>query len=485
MAIKERHVTAQGRAGQRPQSPSKRPHSAVVADSYPQEGSPTPDTLVSSWLDRVYPTAKRLRRNSEPATDEAAAFLVEAGESSKVDQVNTRARARASSEPSMARGGDGRSGQPPTPLTKKSARFLQDLASQDFSQAYTAASRPVTPSRGASYRTVGTPSTSSLVDAEHDRRLNLARHNGIRMRAPDSPLPSDLQALVESLDLQQPPPAPTAADENSNKMIQARNNYLSKPLKTSIRPMFDGCIFPQPSIGNLLLRIDSLIMYKATVAIKATLADSKKLDEKARQYSKLSTPVPDILYGYFIEGLTEETQDLLTATLGDVSVVNTENMVLPFLIVEFKGDGGSMWSCVNQCLGGSAACVNVGRRLNTKLVTKDQNPSFNSAVFSIAMNQEHANLYVSWRPKSDPVAESDSAAESDPPAEYYMQRIGLFATEDMHHHLILQRAVRKIIDWGMGSRLDEIRESLGLAGSKKRKQSERPSADVEELESQP
>ncbi|KAM3507604.1 hypothetical protein MY10362_001678 [Beauveria mimosiformis] len=472
MAIKERHVTAQGTAGQRPQSPSKRPHSAVVADSYPQEGSPTPDTLVSSWLDSVYPTAKRLRRNSEPATDEVAAFLLEAGESSKVDQVNNT-RARASSEPSMARGGDGGSGQPPTPLTNKSARFSQDLASQNFSQAYTAASRPVTPSRGASYRTGGgTSSTGSLVDAEHYRRENLARYNGIRMRAPDSPLPSDLQALVESLDLQQPPPAPTAADEASNKIIQARNNYLSKPLETSIRPMFDGCIFPQPSIGNLLLRIDSLIMYKATVATKASPADLKKLDEEARQYSKLSTPVPDILYGYFIEGLTEETQDLLAATLGDVSVVNNENMVLPFLVVEFKGDGGSMWSCVNQCLGGSAACVNVGRRLNTKLVTKDQNPSFNSAVFSIAMNQEHANLYVSWRP------------ESDPRAEYYMQRIGLYATEDMNHHLILQRAVRKIIDWGTGPRLDQIRECLGLAGSKKRKQLERPSADVKELESQ-
>ncbi|KAM3441983.1 hypothetical protein MY4824_001397 [Beauveria thailandica] len=431
--------------------------------------NPLPNAhILPSWLT---PIPKRGLRRTLPSQAGLTVYILRLsvyGET--LNQQLTRAR--ASSEPSMARGGDGGSGQPPTPLTNKSARFLQDLASQDISQAYTAASRPVTPSRGASYRTVGTPSTSSLVDAEHYRRLNLARHNGIRMRAPDSPLPSDLQALVESLDLQQPPPAPTAADEISNKMIQARNNYLSKPLKASIRPMFDGCIFPQPSIGNLLLRIDSLIMYKATVATKASPADSKKLDEEARQYSKLSTPVPDILYGYFIEGLTEETQDLLTATLGDVSVVNTENMVLPFLVVEFKGDGGSMWSCVNQCLGGSAACVNVGRRLNTKLVTKDQNPSFNSAVFSIAMNQEHANLYVSWRP------------ESDPRAEYYMQRIGLYATEDMRHHLILQRAVRKIIDWGMGPRLDEIRESLGLAGSKKRKQSERPSADVEELESQ-
>ncbi|KAM3510746.1 hypothetical protein MY11210_005619 [Beauveria gryllotalpidicola] len=477
MAIKERHAhdtPAHGRAEQEPQSPSKRPHSAVVADSHPQSASPTPDTLVSSWLDSIYPTAKRLRRNSELTTDETAPVLLEGGErgaeeNSKDNQDNTGTR--ASSEASMARGGDGGFGRPPTPLTNKSARL-----SQGFSQGYTAPSRPATPSRGASYRTGGTPSTSSLVDAEHYRRENLARHNGIKMHTPDDPLPSALQALVESLGLQQPPPTPTTADEERNKAIRARNTCLSKPLETSIRPLFDDCIFPKPIFGDLLLRTESLIMNKATVATKFSSADLLKLNEEARQNSKLSTPVPDILYGYFVEGLTDEIQDLLSATLGDVSVVNAENMVLPFLVVEFKGDGGSMWSCVNQCLGGSAACVNVGRRLNTKLVAKDQRPSFNSAVFSITINQEHANLYVSWRPESDPAA--------DPAAEYYMQRIGLYATEDMQHHLILQRAVRKIIDWGMGPRLDQIRECLGLAGSKKRKLSERSSADVEEPKTQ-
>ncbi|KAK8144056.1 hypothetical protein G3M48_006372 [Beauveria asiatica] len=384
----------------------------------------------------------------------------------------------------MARGGDGGSGQPPTPLTNKSARFLQDLASQDFSQAYTAASRPVTPSRGASYRTVGTPSTSSLVDAEHYRRENLAERNGIELRDPDTPLPSALQALVDSLGLQQTPPTPTAADEKSQKALRARNNCISKPLETFIRPLFDDCIFPKPLFGELLLRIDSLPMKQTTLPTKFSPAALKKLSEEVKQLSRLSIPTPDILYGYYYQALPAGVRKLLSSVLKDVSVVNTDNTVLPFLVVEFKGDGGSMWSCVNQCLGGSAACVNVGQRLNIELSAKSQSPTFNSAVFSISINQEHANLYVSWRPESDPVAESDSAAESDPPAEYYMQRIGVFATEDMHHHLILQRAVRKIIDWGMGPRLDQIRECLGLAGSKKRKQLERPSADVKELESQ-
>ncbi|KAM3481733.1 hypothetical protein MY5147_000530 [Beauveria neobassiana] len=453
MAIKERHVTAQERAGQKPQSPSKRPHSAVVEDS------PTPDTLVSSWLDSVYPTAKRIRRNSEPATDEVAAFL-EAGESSKVNQVNTRPR--ASSEPFMARGDDGFV-QPPTPSTIKSARF---------SQGYTAASGPATSSRAASYRTGGgTSSPGSLVDAEHYRRENLAERNGIELRHPDDPLPSDLQALVESLGLQQPPATPTAADEKFIKAIRVCNNGLPKPLETFIRPLFDDCIFPKPLFDDLLLRIDSLIMKQTTLPTKLSPADLKKLSEEARQVSKISIPVPDILYGYSFGVLPTEFRKLLSSVLGDVQVVNAADLVLPFLVVEFKGDGGSMWSCTNQCLGGSAACVNVGRRLNIGLVAKDQNPSFNSAVFSIAMNGDKANLYVSWKPKSDA-------------AEYYMQRIGFFAIEDMHDLLILQRTVREIIDWGLGPRLDEIRECLGLAGSKKRKQSERPSGDVKELESQ-
>ena len=49
-------------------------------------------------------------------------------------------------------------------------------------------------------------------------------------------------------------------------------------------------------------------------------------------------------------------------------VANTQGLVYPFFVIEFKADGpggsGSMWVATNQCLGGSASCVKIAERLN-------------------------------------------------------------------------------------------------------------------------
>ncbi|EJP62521.1 uncharacterized protein BBA_08605 [Beauveria bassiana ARSEF 2860] len=443
MVIQERHAhetpahetpvhetPAYERDEQEPQRPSKRPHSAVD-DSDPQSGSPASNNLVSSWLGSICPPAKRQRRNSEA---------------------------------SMASGGDGGLGPPSPPSINTSD--ICDKHTQD----HTAASRPAT-SRSASYRTTGGSSTRSLVDAEHYRLENLKMRNGIEMRVDREPLPPAIQALVEPLGLQQPPPTPTACDEKFVRAIRARNDCLAMSVKNSVRQRFDGSIFPRPEFGDPILRTDSLIMAEATLPTRFTSAALKKLSGRVRRLSRLSIPIPDILYGYSYEVFPREERSLLYHVLTDVNVVNENLNVLPFLIVEFRGDGESMWSCINECLGGSAACVNVGRRLNMKLVVNGQSPSFNSAVFSIAINHEIAHLYVTWRP-------------SDPAAEYYMQRIGVYAVEDMHHYLILQRAVRKIIEWGIGPRLDHFRECLSLAGSENGKASDMSSAYVEEPKAQ-
>ncbi|KAM3533485.1 hypothetical protein MY4038_003271 [Beauveria bassiana] len=395
---------------QEPQRPSKRPHSAVD-DSHPQSGSPASNNLVSSWLGSICPPAKRQRRNSEA---------------------------------SMASGGDGGLG-PPSPPSPPSIN-TSDICDK-HTQDHTAASRPAT-SRSASYRTTGGSSTRSLVDAEHYRLENLKMRNGIEMRVDREQLPPAIQALVEPLGLQQPPPTPTACDEEFVRAIRARNDCLAMSVKNSVRQRFDGSIFPRPEFGDPILRTDSLIMAEATLPTYFSSLEEAQWEVFPREERSLLYPV-----------------------LTDVNVVNENLNVLPFLIVEFRGDGESMWSCINECLGGSAACVNVGRRLNMKLVVNGQSPSFNSAVFSIAINHEIAHLYVTWRP-------------SDPAAEYYMQRIGVYAVEDMHHYLILQRAVRKIIEWGIGPRLDHFRECLSLAGSENGKASDVSSAYLEEPKAQ-
>ena len=81
-------------------------------------------------------------------------------------------------------------------------------------------------------------------------------------------------------------------------------------------------------------------------------------------------------------------------------VANSQGLVYPFLAVEFKADGpsgsGSMWVATNQCLGGSASCVNIAEGLNRQLrqCKSDKVQPIGSTAFSIAMNGRGAILRI-------------------------------------------------------------------------------------------
>lgn len=138
---------------------------------------------------------------------------------------------------------------------------------------------------------------------------------------------------------------------------------------------------------------------------------------------------------------------------------NAQGLIYPFLIIEFKGDGpgvsGSLWAATNQCLGGSASCVNVAERLNRQLgrcQNKELRP-VDSAAFSIAMNGTEARLYVSWKHIE---------------IHYYMRKVKSFLLQDPEHFLDFRKYVRNIIDWGREKRLRDIRKSLGALSEENR-----------------
>lgn len=80
---------------------------------------------------------------------------------------------------------------------------------------------------------------------------------------------------------------------------------------------------------------------------------------------KLSTPVPDMLYGYRDRTFTQQSQLI---SMGTEPIANSAGLLYPFFVVEFKGDGGSMWVATNQCLGGSMSCVKMAEDLNRRLM---------------------------------------------------------------------------------------------------------------------
>jgi hypothetical protein len=64
--------------------------------------------------------------------------------------------------------------------------------------------------------------------------------------------------------------------------------------------------------------------------------------------------------------------------------------------VEFRGDdpsgGGTFCECTNQCLGGSACCINILQQLN-----KRAKIPVDTTTFSIAMTGTEAQVLISWK----------------------------------------------------------------------------------------
>jgi hypothetical protein len=158
-----------------------------------------------------------------------------------------------------------------------------------------------------------------------------------------------------------------------------------------------------------------------------------------------------MLYGYNRLGAFTHGQQAQFRSMKNEMAANSQDLIYPFFVIEFKADGpggsGSLWVATNQCLGGSASCVNIAERLNRQLrqCNSDRLQPIDSAAFSIAMSGTEARLYISW--KHDEL-------------NYYTQKVDSFLLQSPEHYLKFRKCVRNIIDWGKGKRLKGIRDSL-------------------------
>ncbi|CAK7244995.1 MAG: hypothetical protein STHCBS139747_006561 [Sporothrix thermara] len=167
--------------------------------------------------------------------------------------------------------------------------------------------------------------------------------------------------------------------------------------------------------------------------------------------AKYKTPAPDLMFGYnTLHGFPDSQHQTLLGkkNVGFAATTNKNPLVFPFLVVEFKGTNGDIMVAVNQCLGGSASCVNIVEKLNRQLreETEGETVSVDSTAFSIAMNGELARIHVSW--KHDDL-------------DFYMSPTASYLLSDADHFLLFRKVVRNILDWGKNERLEAIRKSLG------------------------
>ncbi|KAF5002108.1 hypothetical protein FGRMN_591 [Fusarium graminum] len=276
------------------------------------------------------------------------------------------------------------------------------------------ASRPLYLTANSEASTIRTHrSWGSLVENPRYRDTNLAQNN-IFLCDSRTELPSHILALVQSL----------APDRVSVlppwEAVEGNDSLLAMEAETSeseVENFFRDNIVSRLSPDDVVCRSDRTFICRDAMPLTSP------------QF-KLSTPVPDVLYGYNRSTAFRFEQRNEIAADGNVAVANSQGLLFPFLAIEFKGDGpssrGSLWVATNQCLGASTACINITEKLNKNLHECGYVPikQVNTASFSIAMNGTEARLY---RP--------------DDFLDFYLY-------------------VRNIIKWGREARLQSIQSAL-------------------------
>lgn len=273
-------------------------------------------------------------------------------------------------------------------------------------------------------------SVMSLLQDPLYRVFNLASNN-IYMRQNHDEFPEDIANLIEvvSKGRNSPPPSPDQLRRDP-ELAQFETKRHSESM---VEEYFKDGILSGFKQWDSLARTDRFPMASHTVP-------------NIGSQNTISKPVPDILYGYrYPEAFPQQGRQL--TSMGTQLKANSQGLLYPFLVIEFKGSGGDLWVATNQCLGGSTACVSMAERLNEQLrqCTSHEVQTINSAAFSIAMSGTEARLYISW--KHDELV-------------YYMQKIRGFYLQDPEQYITFRKYVRNIIDWGKDERLEEIRKSL-------------------------
>ncbi|KAG5771368.1 hypothetical protein H9Q72_002057 [Fusarium xylarioides] len=277
------------------------------------------------------------------------------------------------------------------------------------------------------------PSGRSLVENPLYRDMKLAANN-ICMRSSREQFPEHVADLIDHMRRDRDSPGPALDEVWEDKALEELGMGAAEP---DVEKYFQTRVFPDGEPGDSLKRSDRQPMAKHIVPSTGSCL-------------KVSTPVPDMLYGYNRQKAFSKQQAQLIS-MGTEMVANNQGLMYPFFLIEFKGEGpsgaGNLWVATNQCLGGSASCINIAENLNHRLRQCKSGSArpIDSAAFSIAMSGTEARLYISWKRNE---------------LDYYMANVDSFLLQDPEHYLKFRKHVRNIIDWGRGGRLEGIRKSL-------------------------
>lgn len=398
-------------------NPPKRPYAAFLKDFvdpvHPGPGPASVHTSILEWLQSVGSHREKQCRSDS--------YLHRSN-----DDPVSRHLTRSAPEMGYTRDAD-RFTVPPTPAstTSRSYRATEDSASSTASVRY------------PSYR-----------------RNNL-NSNNIHIRDSGDQLPAYISSNVERLQAKRDSPDPTA--EQMARYSTSLDRLARGCTEADVEKFLEGAVFPN----------EDDLTYGCSAGLesaKSCLMSSHLIPNNPDSHFRVSGPKPDLLYGYsgaLRDGAFTQPQFLAQQILHPQNArfaeATTQGLRFPFFAIEFKAAGGTrvdLWVATNQCAGASPACLNAVDRLNTSLPKHPSVQHVDNLSYSIAVDNNIAQLYISWK-------------EDD--LNYYLQRVDAFLLSRPEDFKSFRKQVRNILDWGKDTRLTQIRDALDIILEENRK----------------
>lgn len=300
-------------------------------------------------------------------------------------------------------------------------------------------SRPVTAT--SIIKTEATTSTRRLIEQPDYRSKNLKENYvHVSTRLLPLPIPTNVTDKCDDMGKSRASPEPTPEETPlETEDLYELQDYGGAGSR--VKDCFKGDFFP---LKKVVAR-DGLRPVSRPTFIHCI--------PNAPTRNRISRPVPDLVYGYNATDPRSAFSDKqkIAGTMMDpeLGVVDSgNNLAFPFLVIEFNGDwtgSGSLWVATNQCLGASATCTEAVSRLNDQLRKYPGARLVADMTFSIAMSQNEARIYVTWKTKE---------------LQYHVQKAAVFYIVRPEEYQLFRRYVKNILDWGKGQRLQDIKKAL-------------------------
>ena len=278
-------------------------------------------------------------------------------------------------------------------------------------------------------------------------RSDVLALNRVTFKSATTPLPVNVAAVVQKFVFDQGSSEmdDTTATENRDKIIQ-----LGEDAEAELSHGFMTMdILPSKAVEKTLKRVQQMPFTNAILP-RAIIPDGLSV-----AIQTICEPKPDVAYGYTLQGFTPSQQITQKSTVNGTNLSKfsrlAKDLYWPFLVVEFKAPavGGNIYVAENQCAGGGSASLLASQTLHS-IVSQANNSAdlIDSVAYSAAIDGAAANLQVHWYDVGDET--------------YYLERIHHYDLNRPEDIQKFQLHTKNIVDWGVSSRLKNIRAALDV-----------------------